>query len=374
MPGKYTIEAVDGNYYQIDSTQFTQLPGVDLAIVKFTSKIKYNVAELQTSGISQGSEVHIVGWADPSESNPERGHQYAHGYISQIVNKPINGYALIYNTASTRHGTSGAPILDENGRIIGIHGRAYTDLIIGSSEFAGIPITTYQKFASIISSVKPVAQIVAADPPQTRSGVQPPSENPNSISALPDVIRQKTLVVIDPGHGGKDRGSVGLYGVQEVDVTLDISRQLASILERQGIKFILTRSRDDEYVGLDERVNIAQQAKGTIFVSIHANTIDGRPDINGLEVYHDNLGQSLAENVHGATLNYVYDNGFYLGDRSVRSARFLVLRKSSIPAILVETGYLTNEAEVRRLLKPDYRRVMAEGIARGIIQYLRERE
>jgi N-acetylmuramoyl-L-alanine amidase len=69
----------------------------------------------------------------------------------------------------------------------------------------------------------------------------------------------------------------------------------------------------------------------------------------------------------------VNKNGFYLADRRVRSARFLVLRKSSIPAILVETGYLTSEAEAARLRRDDYQKVMAEGIARGIVQYIKER-
>jgi N-acetylmuramoyl-L-alanine amidase len=129
----------------------------------------------------------------------------------------------------------------------------------------------------------------------------------------------------------------------------------------------------DYFVGLDERVDISRSAGATIFVSIHANSIDGRPDVNGLETYHYNIGQSLAESVHSNVVSHVNSKGFYLNDRRVRSARFVVLRKSSIPAILVETGYLTSEAEVARLRNPEYQRVMAEGIAKGILQYIRER-
>ena len=133
----------------------------------------------------------------------------------------------------------------------------------------------------------------------------------------------------------------------------------------------MTRN-SDYFVGLDERVTMSRDAGATLFVSIHANSIDNRPDVNGLEVYHYNLGKSFADTVHGAILDYVNKNGFYIANRNVRSARFLVLRKSSIPAILVETGYLTSEAESSRLRRDDYQKVMAEAIAKGIVQYVKE--
>ena len=178
--------------------------------------------------------------------------------------------------------------------------------------------------------------------------------------------------MIDPGHGGKDPGAIGLGGLREVDVILPVATRVAEILAKQGIAVTMTRN-DDYFVGLDERVMMSRAAGATLFVSIHANAIDNRPDVNGLELYYYNIGQSFAETVHNAILDYVNKNGFYLNDRRVRSARFLVLRKSSIPAILVETGYLTSEAESDRLRRDDYQKVMAEGIAKGIIQYIKDR-
>jgi N-acetylmuramoyl-L-alanine amidase len=180
----------------------------------------------------------------------------------------------------------------------------------------------------------------------------------------------KVLVMIDPGHGGRDPGAIGLGGLQEVDVIMPIARKLANILESKGIPTKMTRD-SDYYVGLDERVSLANRYDATIFVSIHANSIDGRPDVNGLETYYyGSEGSKLAEIVHRNVLSTVTAKGFYLGDRNTRSARFLVLRKSRVPAILVETGYLTNEAEVARLRRDDYRAVEAEGIAKGIMEYL----
>lgn len=182
----------------------------------------------------------------------------------------------------------------------------------------------------------------------------------------------RVLVMLDPGHGGKDPGAIGVGGLREVEVILPIAKRVAEILEKQGIAVKLTRN-GDYFVGLEERVTMSRDAGATLFVSIHANSIDNRPDVNGLELYHYNLGQSFAETVHSAVLDYVNKNGFYLNNRNVRSARFLVLRKSAIPAILVETGYLTSEAEAARLRREDYQKVMAEGIAKGIIQYVKDR-
>jgi N-acetylmuramoyl-L-alanine amidase len=182
----------------------------------------------------------------------------------------------------------------------------------------------------------------------------------------------RTLVMLDPGHGGKDPGAIGLGGLREVDVILPVAKRVAEILEKQGIAVKMTRN-SDYFVGLDERVAISREAGATLFVSIHANSIDNRPDVNGLEVYHYNIGQSFADTVHRTVVDYVNKNGFYLNDRRVRSARFLVLRKSTIPAILVETGYLTSAEESARLRRDDYQKVMAEAIAKGIVQYIKDR-
>lgn len=193
------------------------------------------------------------------------------------------------------------------------------------------------------------------------------------IASLPTrpTTNSKVLVMIDPGHGGKDPGAIGLGGLREVDVILPIAKRVADILESQGIRTKLTRD-SDYFVGLNERVVMSNRYNATVFVSIHANSIDGRPDVNGLETYYyGSEGGKLAAVVHRNVLSTVTKKGFYLGDRRTRSARFLVLRKSQIPAILVETGYLTNESEVARLRRDDYRTVQAEGIAQGILEYLR---
>jgi N-acetylmuramoyl-L-alanine amidase len=227
--------------------------------------------------------------------------------------------------------------------------------------------------------LQPVGVVVAEVPGVTipvppPTTVRPPANNKNDPTTTTPPIRTnpRVLVMLDPGHGGKDPGAIGLEGLREVDVILPVALQVAQILRKNGIEVKMTRN-SDYYVGLDERVTLSRQAGATLFVSIHANSIDNRPDVNGLELYHYNIGKSFAETVHRNVLEYVNKNGFFVADRRVRSARFLVLRKSSIPAILVETGYLTSETEAARLRRDDYRKVMAEGIAQGIMQYIKER-
>ncbi|AFY95081.1 N-acetylmuramoyl-L-alanine amidase [Chamaesiphon minutus] len=219
-------------------------------------------------------------------------------------------------------------------------------------------------------AIRPQPEAITITVPKTQTIYRPTPKQDTTPAVRPSSGR--VLVMLDPGHGGKDPGAIGVSGLREVDVILPVAKRVAEILERQGIAVKMTRN-SDYFVGLDERVSIAREAGANIFISIHANAIDNRPDVNGLETYHYNIGQSLAETVHRTVVDYVNKNGFYLNDRRVRSARFLVLRKSAIPAILVEMGYLTSEAESARLRRDDYQKVMAEAIAKGIIQYVKDR-
>lgn len=176
----------------------------------------------------------------------------------------------------------------------------------------------------------------------------------------------KPIVVIDPGHGGPDPGAVGIGGLKETDIVLDIGRQVTTLLERQGIGVILTRSGEYD-LGLEPRVQMANRANATIFVSIHANAISmSRPDVNGLETYYYDSGKALADTVHQTLLQDIGS----LRDRRVRSARFYVLRRSSMPSILIETGFVTGAEDAARLSDPQYRSQMAASIARGILRYL----
>ncbi|AFZ56164.1 N-acetylmuramoyl-L-alanine amidase [Anabaena cylindrica FACHB-243] len=208
----------------------------------------------------------------------------------------------------------------------------------------------------------------------------PPLPSPNS-GQLPDpniktpqprprrsVPKGKLLVMIDPGHGGKDPGAVGIGGIQEKNLILPISKRVAAILQQNGVQAVLTRD-SDYFVTLPGRVAMAERANADVFVSIHANSVGlSRPDVSGLETYYYENGLSLARTVHNRILQSVN-----VRDRKVRKARFFVLRKSSMPSILVEVGYVTGREDVAKLKTSAYQNQMAEAIAQGILQYLKQR-
>ncbi|PHJ56108.1 N-acetylmuramoyl-L-alanine amidase [Nostoc linckia z18] len=215
-----------------------------------------------------------------------------------------------------------------------------------------------------------IPPIVLPPLPSPNQGQLPnPTDRPTSQpQPRPPVHNGKLLVVIDPGHGGKDSGAPGLGGLLEKDVVLPIGRKVAAILEQNGVQTVLTRDADF-FVELQGRVDIAERVNATLFVSIHANSVDNRPSVNGLEVYYYDSGYALAEVVR----NTILQNISTIKDRGTRKARFYVLRKSSMPSILVETGYMTGYEDNPRLASPEYQNRMAEAIASGILKYLRQR-
>ncbi|MBW4665323.1 MAG: N-acetylmuramoyl-L-alanine amidase [Chroococcus sp. CMT-3BRIN-NPC107] len=187
-------------------------------------------------------------------------------------------------------------------------------------------------------------------------------------STIPRTVGQKRIVVvIDPGHGGKDPGAIGLRGLQEKNVILPISKKIAAILEQQGIQVVMTRD-SDYFVDLGPRPVIADRANAKVFVSIHANSMPAnRTDVNGLETYYYDSGQRLARTIHNSILKSID-----VRDRGVRKARFYVLRKSTMPSVLVEVGFVTGVVDSPRLATTAYQNQMAEAIARGIIQYVQQ--
>ena len=179
------------------------------------------------------------------------------------------------------------------------------------------------------------------------------------------ITNSKPLVVIDPGHGGKDPGAIGIGGVQEKRIVMAISREVERILEKQGIQVRMTRN-NDYFVSLQGRTKMANQINADLFVSIHANSAGrNKPHVSGYETYYFQSGRSLASVIHRNVLRRVN-----VRDRKVRKARFYVLRKSSMPAVLIETGFLTGREDVAKLTNSWFQKQMAQAIASGIIEYV----
>ncbi len=178
----------------------------------------------------------------------------------------------------------------------------------------------------------------------------------------------RQLVMIDPGHGGPDVGATR-NGIYEKDIVLAMSQQLGRILQQMGYSVMYTRTGDID-LDLEPRVQIAENARASAFVSVHVNSLEANSSqVNGVETYYApnaSLGKNLAEFVHAQILASTGAN-----DRGVRSARFHVITKTSMPAILVETGFITNPSEASKLVSSAYQQRMAEAIARGVDQFLK---
>lgn len=212
----------------------------------------------------------------------------------------------------------------------------------------------------------PTATPVVNQSPQLPP-INPPVATANPLTAQ-TAPQGRRVVVLDAGHGGADPGAIGIGGLQEKGVVISITRQVAAVLEAQGIVVVMTR-QGDQTVDLQPRVDIAENAKADIFVSIHANAISmDRPEVNGIETYYySDSGERLAHVLHSRVISQMG-----LGDRGVRQARFYVLRRTSMPATLIETGFVTGAIDAPYLRDPQWQARMGQAIAAGILDYLRQ--
>ena len=171
---------------------------------------------------------------------------------------------------------------------------------------------------------------------------------------------QSRTIVIDAGHGGHDRGGVPGQRISEKDKCLDVAQRLRRILQAQGYRTIMTRD-SDVFIPLPTRVAIANSQRGATFVSIHFNCAS-RVGANGIETYYYRSDSSgLAASIHRNVVSISPSE-----NRGIRRRGFYVLRRTAIPSVLVECGFLTNPVEGRLALSGDYRQRLAEQIARGI--------
>jgi N-acetylmuramoyl-L-alanine amidase len=214
-------------------------------------------------------------------------------------------------------------------------------------------------------------------------------------------------IVIDPGHGGHDSGTLGADGIEEKDVVLDVALRLGKLLhDRLGSEIIYTRS-DDTFIPLETRTAIANKAQADLFLSIHANS---SPDASarGVETYYLNFTSSPDALETAARENAVSDQsihqlsdlvkkialkdkieesrefagdvqqGLYGGlqkgnaglkDRGVKKAPFVVLIGANMPSILAEISFVTNKKDARQLQEPEYRERVAESLYKGVAKY-----
>ncbi|MCC7476947.1 N-acetylmuramoyl-L-alanine amidase [bacterium] len=194
----------------------------------------------------------------------------------------------------------------------------------------------------------------------------PPSDLPG---LKPKQQRSSRAIMLDAGHGGSDPGALGAVpGTGEAKNNLAICKLLEAELKAMGYTVMQTRS-DDRFVSLGQRGDYANYTLPYVFVSIHCNAMDGRPDFEGAMTFHHTYAgpeaRALAKSVQAAMIE---STGAV--DKGVREADFFVLRETVMPAILVETGFMSNKAECALLASDAYRRKLAHGIAVGIDNFV----
>lgn len=215
-------------------------------------------------------------------------------------------------------------------------------------------------------------------------------------------------IVIDPGHGGHDTGTIGPHGLYEKDLVLDVSKRLGKLLQsRLGADVVFTRN-DDTFIPLETRTSIANQEQADLFVSVHANS-SRDPDARGVETYYLNFTSSPEALEVAARENAASDKSIHelqdlvkkialkekieesrefasdvqqslhsglavktsgMRDRGVKKAPFVVLIGANMPSILAEISFLSNPGDEKRLKTPDYRQRIAESLYRGISRYV----
>jgi len=200
---------------------------------------------------------------------------------------------------------------------------------------------------------------------------------PGVISLSFPIPSSKPIIIIDPGHGGKDPGAIGPSGLKEKDVTLDIALYMKGLLESRGYQVVLTRMTDNGVASnaknareeLEARVVFINNNEKAILVSIHCNSANSSiPE--GIEIfYYRDEDKAFAESV----CNSLSDStGRY--NRGVKKGNFFILKNINIPAILVEALFISNPIEEKFLMDPLFRRKIAGGIVSGIIAFLEKKD
>ncbi|ANW97986.1 cell wall hydrolase [Thermoclostridium stercorarium subsp. thermolacticum DSM 2910] len=251
-----------------------------------------------------------------------------------------------------------------------------------------ILIAVYVILGGGFRTVRAVMSAIAPTPSPTTTLAPTPTPTPTPVpvpspTPLPPGKELRDVIVcIDPGHGGRDPGTTSPYDdtLYEKDIVLDMGLRLRDKLENAGVKVIMTREEDKELSSYWKedvwaRPRIANEAGATFFVSIHVNAFDTKDKnfyiYNGTEIYHygkthgeftsEQFARIMAEEVDAVTDTQF--NGIAVADLGV-------LRLSEMPALLIETAYITNREDNERLKSDEFRENMAQGIFNGTIRIL----
>ena len=219
-----------------------------------------------------------------------------------------------------------------------------------------------------------IVQNISSTKKETSTVVSPQTEDETLPTEVDTNIKKKYTILIDPGHGGYDKGSIAQDKTTfEKDITLQIGTLVAKNLTKQNdIQAIISRN-EDKAISLSDRAKLANEQNVDLFVSIHLNSQFGGNDATGIETYYtkgkEDGSDKLAKQIQETVTSYIE-----IRDRGAKAAKFQVLQETKMPAVLIECGFLSNKEEAKKLQDRGYQEKLAEGIAQGIFTYLDEKK
>jgi len=324
---------------------------------------------------------------------------------------PPHAGAMLKRMRYARRGADGLRVVIELAR-----SARFADMLLAPNEAYGHRVVVDLTAAAAAPAPPPAAQavatpVVAAVPSAAAAPAVPVADQAVHAASRVPAAPRDVVVAIDAGHGGADVGAIGPSGSYEKDITLAVARELAALVERQpGMRAVLTRD-GDRYLKLRERMDRARAARADLFISVHADAFRDRR-VHGSSVYvlsqrgaSSEAAKWLADNENAADLiggvsledkddllksvlldlsqtaslessielaKHVLDGLKSIGPvhrKDVQHAGFMVLKSPDIPSILVETAFISNPTEEKRLRSRAYRQKLAAAIVRGVVSY-----
>lgn len=196
-----------------------------------------------------------------------------------------------------------------------------------------------------------------------------------SLETAAEARTGKQTVVLDSGHGGSDSGKVGINGAKEKEINLLIAKEIRRLLEKEKIEVIMVREKDEELgkskvEDLKYRVSLMNEKKPSLAVSIHQNSYH-EENVFGAQVFYyktSTEGKKAAAVIQEALQEVNPENT----KKIKANDTYYLLKKTEVPTVIVECGFLSNYAEAEKLVSEDYQKKVAEAVTKGILQYLKD--
>lgn len=181
----------------------------------------------------------------------------------------------------------------------------------------------------------------------------------------------KLTIVVDAGHGGEDPGTISPTGIYEKDINLAIAKKIAASLAKNHYKVIMLR-QDDSTLSLEERYTTANAQQADFFISVHANAIENSNEVEGIQVLYYPDSEQANEQLAQQMLKQLTTTTKAVDKGVISRPDLAVLRGTTMKSLLIETGFMTNEQELARLLQNAYQQKIADAVTKTVNYYMKD--